>query len=503
MTKQLDVQVVAADGMSDCTVVLQDDHVTVAEVFAALDIVPDGARVNGRVIESPTTTAAVGVITAGGRVTSGDVASRHSGEPSSGREQPTLEVTAVAGLDAGAFTALTSGLHQLSLDDAGRRWHVEVGSPQVQSAPWHIHGASVEAMATSAGALGLGQPVLDEPGLSRVVHRPPRRVPAEVTAPVQLPEPPVAVRPATKLSWITLLAPIPIALLMAFFFRPIFALFAAMGPVMAFGRWFESRRRFRRESHERSVAVLAMLASVGESVAAYLEAEARRRWVTQPHVGELWRRSRTWSVRLWERRPDSSGFLVAAVGVAPARVSIPTEGASPDAEVHGPALSTAMLRAVPHTVDLLAHDGVGLSGVRCDTLAVLRAIVLQLASLHGPADLRLGLLVTARTAADWDWVKWLPHHDQTLTSVRVKGLASVLERPRSTGAVTRSRSSVAADPRAEPTGPIDVIIVDAGTVDVRRPQRAFPGTGGAQHPFAGGLQCALSRDASCGRVGDP
>jgi len=144
MTQQLDVQVVAADGTSDCTVVLQDDHVTVAEVFAALDIVPDGARVNGRVIESPTTTAAVGVITAGGRVTSGDVAAvacRHSGEPSSGREQPTLEVTAVAGLDAGAFTALTSGLHQLSLDDAGRRWHVEVGSPQVQSAPWHIHGA--------------------------------------------------------------------------------------------------------------------------------------------------------------------------------------------------------------------------------------------------------------------------------------------------------------------------------------------------------------------------
>ena len=41
---------------------------------------------------------------------------------------------------------------------------------------------------------------------------------------------------AAGLSWAALLTPVPIALVMAVFFRPVFALFAAMGPILALGR---------------------------------------------------------------------------------------------------------------------------------------------------------------------------------------------------------------------------------------------------------------------------
>ena len=42
--------------------------------------------------------------------------------------------------------------------------------------------------------------------------------------------------------------------------------------------------------------------------------------------------------------------------------------------------------------------------------ALLRAIVCQLAVLHSPEDVRIAAVAGPASRAEWDWLKWLPHH---------------------------------------------------------------------------------------------
>src|SRR5699024_9985643 len=41
--------------------------------------------------------------------------------------------------------------------------------------------------------------------------------------------------------------------------------------------------------------------------------------------------------------------------------------------------------------------------------AVAQSLVLQLACLHSPNDVRIAVVRSDRTAPEWDFVKWLPH----------------------------------------------------------------------------------------------
>ena len=61
----------------------------------------------------------------------------------------------------------------------------------------------------------------------------------------------------------------------------------------------------------------------------------------------------------------------------------------------------------PALISLLVEPGYRLDGDRVRVLALMRAMVCQLAFSHGPDHLRL-IVVTDDVSA-WDWVKWLPH----------------------------------------------------------------------------------------------
>ncbi len=93
--------------------------------------------------------------------------------------------------------------------------------------------------------------------------------------------------------------------------------------------------------------------------------------------------------RLWERGPEHPDALTLRIGSA------------------GP-------QAVPVTVDLRAVGSLGLTGPQARLAGLTRALIAQLAVLHGPGTLELVLLaadparpIDAR-AEDWAWLHWLP-----------------------------------------------------------------------------------------------
>lgn len=130
------------------------------------------------------------------------------------------------------------------------------------------------------------------------------------------------------------------------------------------------------------------------------------------------------SVRMWERNPNGSDawFGVARVGrgmtdleESHAAVFAEPQDAPTDIElepVTGKVLQEFMqyqtvAYGTPALVSLMVEPGYELRGPRERVLALMRAVLCQLVFFHGPDHLRL--VVVTSDAAEWDWVKWLPH----------------------------------------------------------------------------------------------
>ncbi|OBK70466.1 type VII secretion protein EccCa [Mycobacterium sp. 1274761.0] len=124
--------------------------------------------------------------------------------------------------------------------------------------------------------------------------------------------------------------------------------------------------------------------------------------------------------RMWERRPDDADFGHVRIGLGPRRVS--TRLIAPDLEPlqqRDPVTSTELQRLVLHrstvpdlpvSIPLTDFTAISLSGDTVAARRLLRAMICQLAVMHSPNDLRIAAVVDPITAENWDWLKWLPHH---------------------------------------------------------------------------------------------
>ena len=242
-------------------------------------------------------------------------------------------------------------------------------------------------------------------------NRPPRLRPPTAPTTLRVPaEPPPRPEP-DPLSWAGIALPVVAGLVLALVWNPFMAVFAALGPLITIGTWLERNRRTAR-AHQRACEDVAD--EVREFVAALpaeRAAERRRRVALVPDLAELVRRAETPSLRCWERRRGDPDAMRLGVGTAEVAYSPPLEvdgkgAAAPQALEALQALEP--LHDVPVAVSLTPGDVVGVVGPLPAARAVARALVLQAAVLHGPADLAIAGLVPGR-AAEWSWMRWLPH----------------------------------------------------------------------------------------------
>ncbi len=125
--------------------------------------------------------------------------------------------------------------------------------------------------------------------------------------------------------------------------------------------------------------------------------------------------------RTWERRPGDADFAHVRVGRGAQRLATalvpPQTGPVEDLE---PVTTVALRRfvrthsvveALPTAVSLRAFAAVGVSGPAEveRRRAVVRALVAQLVTFHGPDDLLLAVVARGEGRGAWEWCKWLPH----------------------------------------------------------------------------------------------
>ena len=148
--------------------------------------------------------------------------------------------------------------------------------------------------------------------------------------------------------------------------------------------------------------------------------------------------------RLWERRRSHADFLRVRVGVGTVRMfelSVPEE--QNPVQPYDPIMANeanavvahySVVRGMPVTVDLDRAGQVAVIGDRKSVLAVARSMIMQLACLHAPDDVRLAAAYPERAAADWTGFDRLPHavdpqlFDGPVPARRVAASAAALSR---------------------------------------------------------------------------
>ena len=329
-------------------------------------------------------------------------------------------------------------------------------------------------------------------------NRPPRPLaPAPREPDLAAPAPP-AKRSTTPFNIAALVAPLVFGGVMVIVEhgRIQYALFALLSPVLFLGNWFEGKWRSRQESRAGSRSYASGLGTFEDRLRNRRMEEMRQRRAAVPDIVETLRRATAPSVRLWERRPGDSDFLLleAGVGTVSWQPPIRPESGSSKLSVEPEMLARwSTLADVPIAVSLASGGVVGVVGPRRAALDLARGLVCQAAVHHGPADLEVAVLVAPDAVDDWEWVKWLPHTIDRMSGGDTRLLAAnplirddllkhLLQTRQSPKDVRPGRLAGRYD---KPTGPVLLLVLDDESLTKGRNSKARAILRGAAGPVAG------------------
>jgi len=241
-------------------------------------------------------------------------------------------------------------------------------------------------------------------------NRPPRLAPPSSAESVVAPGPAPLPAATEPLSVAGIVLPIIAGAVVAVLFSPFMAVFAALGPVLTVGTWWERRRRNRRDHRRDLREFTEMLESVCDALPGHRHREIFRRRTLHPDPAEVLRRAEGPSVRLWERRRSAVDAFTVGLGVRDEPFTpdlVAPAGETVSAEVLDAVAAMPLMPDVPVPVDLGPGRVVGIVGESRAARSVARSLMLQMATHHGPAD--LSMVVGADAIHEWGWASWLPH----------------------------------------------------------------------------------------------
>lgn len=123
--------------------------------------------------------------------------------------------------------------------------------------------------------------------------------------------------------------------------------------------------------------------------------------------------------RMWERRPVDADYCHVRLGIGTHRLATrmlaPETGPPEDLEpVSTVALrrfvkTHAVVHALPTAVSLRAFPTITFEGERNLVRQLVRAMLLELCTFHGPDHVQVAMVTADPDAKNWSWLKWLPH----------------------------------------------------------------------------------------------
>jgi S-DNA-T family DNA segregation ATPase FtsK/SpoIIIE len=191
-----------------------------------------------------------------------------------------------------------------------------------------------------------------------------------------------------------------------------------------------------------------------------------------------------WSIaggrRMWERRPSDRDFSTVRVGVGPQRLARqlrpPQTGLIESLDPIGAVALRRLVRAhalvddLPVAVKLRSFPAIEVRGARAEVRDLVRAMLAELTTFHGPDHVIVGVVTSGPSRIDWDWVKWLPHaqdpRESDAVGTRRLVASSLAELEEWLSAEMATRARFARDVTPAPDQPHVVIVIDGGAVSL-------------------------------------
>lgn len=338
--------------------------------------------------------------------------------------------------------AISDVIEVIDLGSANGTW---ISGRQVQRA--EIHSSDRVAVGGSVFTITSVGKLVGQHGPTLSFNRPPVVMqpyqPTEIEAPA-LPKP----YQQRVAPFFVLLTPILIvgALLLVINFTDagrrfsIFTIvFFAMSPLMFLGSFLDQRRQGRIEEKRDVKVFWEEIADVTEELVVRAERERASRLIEAPSTVDGITAIRNQSAQLWSRRTDRPYFLDVRLGLGRvvSRTAIRPFTRNGARQEYWDAVCDlrdqfAFLDDAPVVASLSRAGGIGVSGPQHIMHPVARALVIQAAALHSPAELSIVALSGSDSRKEWEWLKWLPHvasaHCPVNGSVSLAGNAVNAER---------------------------------------------------------------------------
>ncbi|RZL22568.1 MAG: type VII secretion protein EccCa [Rhodococcus sp. (in: high G+C Gram-positive bacteria)] len=207
--------------------------------------------------------------------------------------------------------------------------------------------------------------------------------------------------------------------------------------------------------------------------------QAQRRaleW-SSPQPSLLWTLAGT--SRMWERQITDPDYCHVRVGLGSQRLATrlisPETGPVEDLE---PVASVSLRRFVrshsvvedlPTAVSLRGFASIALEGQRDAARSLVRAMLMQLCTFHGPDILQIAVVRGPDTQVEWEWVKWLPHtqHPEAYDGAGAARMVygSYLELEGALGEQLSMRGRFSRNAPASSGVPHVVVVVDGGLLE--------------------------------------
>jgi DNA segregation ATPase FtsK/SpoIIIE, S-DNA-T family len=278
---------------------------------------------------------------------------------------------------------------------------------------------------------------------TRSFNRPPRSAPAINREPISVPAAGPEIRAGVRFSVAAMIAPVAMGLAMAILVSPRMAMFALMSPVMFLANFAEDKRRVKRERKTGQLDMARQLENFSTLVQLRMAEATAQLHGNNYDLAHLSMMSNHGDQRLWERRAHHDDAFQVRLGLGDRRVQFPLRETGARLPAVDEVLTNeTVLVDAPVIVDLRPGAVLGIVGIRTDRLQAVRALMAQMVSLHGPADLTIATIAKAphsnalrpsnSLSTDWDWMRWLPHTQSTETDLGIlvgdEAMAEVLVR---------------------------------------------------------------------------
>ncbi|MGV0604115.1 type VII secretion protein EccCa [Mycolicibacterium sp. XJ1904] len=261
-----------------------------------------------------------------------------------------------------------------------------------------------------------------------------------------------------------------------FAFFPVMMVMSVLG-TMLYGARGGADRSAEIDGNRRSY--LRYLDGIDEEVVVTAVEQRRQQYSRHPAPESLW--ASAGSRRTARPDPGDDDFCCVRVGVGEQTLCTPLVepdlGAVDDRDpvtvsaVHTLIRQRSVVPRSPVAVALRDHGVIAVCGDDEPARGLVRAMVCQLATHHDPRQVAITAVTDQETSHEWDWLKWLPHHDhssRTLGGATGRHLVVVAEGSRAgTEASTETGGVTVVAIGTDPVGSVPCLRVDGEHLTVR------------------------------------